>query len=132
VLDAWARLAAEHESSGRRPPSEADKRMLARATVRREIDAWVTAAQQRGEPVLSGEDERRLTERVVASVFAVIPGTEEFLGRDDVANVMVVGNDPVWAQLTTGEWLTPTDGRAGRRVGRCPPDGRPPSRAHRA
>ena len=56
VLDAWARLAAEHESSGRRPPSDADKRMLARATVRREIDAWVTAAQQRGEAVLSGED----------------------------------------------------------------------------
>ena len=106
VLDAWARLAAEHESSSRRAPSDADKRMLARSTVRREIDAWVTAAQQRGEQVLSGEAEQRLTERVVASVFSVIPGTEEFLGRHDVANVMVVGNDPVRAQLTTGEWLT--------------------------
>jgi Flp pilus assembly CpaF family ATPase len=106
VLDAWAQLAAEHESSGSRPPSDADKRMLAKATVRREIDAWAAAAQQAGRRVLSGEEEQRLTERVVASVFAVIPGTEEFLGRDDITNVMVVGNDSVRAQLTNGGWVT--------------------------
>jgi hypothetical protein len=58
--------------------------------------------------VLSGEEEQRLTERVVVSVFSVIPGTEEFLGRDDITNVMVVGNDPVRAQLQ-------------RRVGDLPP-----------
>jgi Flp pilus assembly CpaF family ATPase len=106
VFDAWAQLAAELESSGGRPPSDADKRMLAKVTVRREIDAWAAAAQQAGQRVLSGEEEQRLTERVVASVFSVIPGTEEFLGRDDITNVMVVGNDPVRAQLTNGEWVT--------------------------
>jgi Flp pilus assembly CpaF family ATPase len=102
VLDALAELVATHTAGGRPAPTEADKRMKARAVLRREIDAHITAAQQRGDEVLSAAQEQDLTERVIASVFSLLPGAEAFLGRDDVTNVMVIGNDPVQLRLVDG------------------------------
>lgn len=102
VLDDLAVLVAQNTAAGRPAPSEADKRMKARAVLRREIDARIAAAQQRGDAVLSAAEEQALTERVVASVFSLLPGGEAFLGRDDVTNVMVVGNEPVQLRLVDG------------------------------
>jgi Flp pilus assembly CpaF family ATPase len=102
VLDELATLVSAHTAEGRPAPTEADKRMKARAVLRREIDAHIAATQQAGDRVLSTHDERELTERVVASVFSLLPGAEAFLGRDDVTNVMVIGNEPVQLRLVDG------------------------------
>jgi Flp pilus assembly CpaF family ATPase len=103
VVDALAEFVRETEAAGHPTPSEADRRVRARGVLRQEIDAHIRAAQQRGEEVLSAEDEQALIERVVGSVFSPLPGAEPYLARADVTNIMAIGNDPVQLRLISGE-----------------------------
>lgn len=106
VTDALADLASRQTAQGGPAPTDADRRMLAREVLRREINAGIQAAQQRGEPVLSAADERDITDRVLAAVFTLVPGTEEWASRPDVTNAAVVGNEPVRLRLTDGSTET--------------------------
>jgi Flp pilus assembly CpaF family ATPase len=103
VVDALAEFVGETEAAGHPAPSEADRRVRARGVLRRDIDGHIRAAQQRGEDVLSAEDEEALIERVVGSVFSPLPGAEPYLARADVTNIMAIGNDPVQLRLISGE-----------------------------
>jgi Flp pilus assembly CpaF family ATPase len=102
VLDGLAEFVREQEAAGHPAPSEADKRVRVRGVLRREIDAHIRSAQQQGDEVLSAADEDALVERVVASVFSPLPGTEAWLSRADVTNAIAIGNDPVQLRLVSG------------------------------
>ena len=102
ALDGLAEFVADHEAAGRPAPGEADKRVRVRGVLRTAIDAHIRAAQQQGEDVLSAAEEEGLVERVVASVFSPLPGTEGWLPRADVTNAVAIGNDPVQLRLVNG------------------------------
>jgi pilus assembly protein CpaF len=102
VTDGLAELGSRRTTAGHPAPTDTDRRMLARDVLRREINARIHQAQQRGEPVLSAAEERGLTDRVMAAVFTLVPGTEEWAARPDVTNGSAIGNEPVQLRLTDG------------------------------
>lgn len=101
VREEIAHVASTNAKQGREMTEE-DERALARSVARRELDARVREAQRRGEQPLSPEAEDQLIDRVIAAVFALAPGTEEWWGRTDITDAMVIGSDPVLLRRVDG------------------------------
>lgn len=94
---------------GRRPPEEADQRQMARAIVRRELDARARTSLRLGEPQLSEVEEEEITVAVLAAAFSTAPAIDQLLERPDVTDLHVNGYDDVRLVTTDGvrERVTP-------------------------
>jgi pilus assembly protein CpaF len=95
--------AARREQDGLAPLDYLDRRHLARSILRRELDDQWRAAQQRGEMTLTPEEEDRIIESVLASVFSQLPGLDTYLARADVTDIFAVGCDNVRVRTISGE-----------------------------
>jgi pilus assembly protein CpaF len=95
--------AARREQEGLAPLDYLDRRHLARSILRRELDDQWRAAQQRGEMTLTPEEEDRIIESVLASVFSQLPGLDTYLARADVTDIFAVGCDNVRIRTIGGE-----------------------------
>jgi pilus assembly protein CpaF len=87
---------------GRRPPDEADQRQMARAIVRRELDARARTSLRLGEPQLSEVEEEEITVAVLAAAFSTAPAIDQLLERPDVTDLHVNGYDDVRLVTTDG------------------------------
>lgn len=94
--------AARREQQGLAPLDYLDRRHLARSILRRELDDQWRAAQQRGEMTLTPEEEDRLIDAVLASVFSQLPGLDTYLARADVTDIFAVGCDNVRVRTIDG------------------------------
>jgi Flp pilus assembly CpaF family ATPase len=99
---------------GRRMPDEIDQQQMARAILRRELDARAKAALRLGERPLSADEEDSLLERVLATAFSAAPGLDRLLARGDVTDVFANGCDDVRLVTVDGEVeladpIAPTD-----------------------
>ncbi|HKH05188.1 MAG TPA: ATPase, T2SS/T4P/T4SS family [Acidimicrobiales bacterium] len=95
--------AARREQEGLAPLDYLDRRHLARSILRRELDDQWRAAQQRGEMTLTPEEEDRIIEAVLASVFSQLPGLDTYLAREDVTDIFAVGCDNVRVRTIEGQ-----------------------------
>jgi pilus assembly protein CpaF len=95
--------AARREQDGLAPLDYLDRRHLARSILRRELDDQWRAAQQRGEMTLTPEEEDRIIESVLGSVFSQLPGLDTYLARQDVTDIFAVGCDNVRVRTIGGE-----------------------------
>jgi Flp pilus assembly CpaF family ATPase len=95
--------AARREQDGLAPLDYLDRRHLARSILRRELDDQWRAAQQRGEMTLTPEEEDRVIESVLASVFSQLPGLDTYLARADVTDIFAVGCDNVRVRTIDGD-----------------------------
>ena len=102
VADEIGAYLARCETEGRPLPDDTDRRQMARAVLRRELDNQYKAAHQRGQPWMSPEEEDRLIEIVMSSVFSVIPGLDRYLARRDVTDIDANGCDDVRLTLIDG------------------------------
>ncbi|HEX8805024.1 MAG TPA: ATPase, T2SS/T4P/T4SS family [Acidimicrobiales bacterium] len=94
---------ARREHDGLPPLDYLDRRQMARSILRRELDDQWRAAQQRGEMTMTPEEEDRLIESVLASVFSQLPGLDTYLARADVTDIFAVGCDNVRIRTMDGE-----------------------------
>jgi Flp pilus assembly CpaF family ATPase len=95
--------AARREQEGQPPLDYLDRRHLARSILRRELDDQWRAAQQRGEMTLTPEEEDRLIESVLGTVFSQLPGLDTYLAREDVTDIFAVGCDNVRVRTIDGQ-----------------------------
>jgi pilus assembly protein CpaF len=102
VADEVGAYLARCETEGRPLPDETDRRQMARAVLRRELDLQFKAAHQRGQPWMTPDEEDRLIELVMGSVFSVMPGLDRYLTRPDVTDIDANGFDDVRLTLTDG------------------------------
>jgi Flp pilus assembly CpaF family ATPase len=102
VADEVGAFLARCETEGRPLPDEDDRRQMARAVLRRELDNQFKAAHRRGQPWLVPQEEDRLIELVMSSVFSVMPGLDRYLARPDVTDVDANGFDDVRLTLIDG------------------------------
>ncbi len=102
VADEIGAYLARCETEGRPLPDETDRRQMARAVLRRELDVHFKAAHQRGQPWMTPDEEDRLIEVVMTSVFSVMPGLDRYLTRPDVTDIDANGFDDVRLTLTDG------------------------------
>ncbi|HLM64767.1 MAG TPA: ATPase, T2SS/T4P/T4SS family [Acidimicrobiales bacterium] len=95
--------AARREQEGLPALDYLDRRHLARSILRRELDDQWRAAQQRGEMTLTPEEEDRLIESVLTTVFSQLPGLDSYLARPEVTDIFAVGCDNVRIRTIEGE-----------------------------
>jgi pilus assembly protein CpaF len=93
---------ARREQQGLPPLDQMDRKQMAQAILRRELDGQWRAAQQRGELSLTPEQENRIIEAVLAGLFSQLPGLDVHLARRDVTDIFVVGCDNVRVRTTEG------------------------------
>lgn len=94
--------AARREQEGLAPFDYLDRRHLARSVLRRELDDQWRAAQQRGEMTLTPEEEDRLIESILGSVFSQLPGLDTYLAQEEVTDIFAVGCDNVRVRTIDG------------------------------
>ncbi len=94
--------AARREQEGLPPLDYLDRRHLARSVLRRELDDQWRGAQQRGEMTMTPEEEDRLTDAILGSVFSQLPGLDTYLARDEVTDIFAVGCDNVRIRTIDG------------------------------
>jgi Flp pilus assembly CpaF family ATPase len=94
---------ARREEEGQEPLDYLDRRHLARSILRRELDDQWRAAQQRGELTLTPEEEDRIIESVLGTVFSQLPGLDTYLARADVTDIFAVGCDNVRVRTIDGQ-----------------------------
>ncbi len=102
VADEIGAYLARCETEGRPLPDDTDRRQMARAVLRRELDLRFKAAHQRSQPWMTPDEEDRLIELVMSSVFSVMPGLDRYLTRPDVTDIDANGCDDVRLTFTDG------------------------------
>jgi pilus assembly protein CpaF len=93
---------ARREQQDLAPLDAEDRRQMALAILRRELDAQWRAAKEHGELGLTPEEENTVSGAVLAGLFSQLPGLEEHLARREVTDIFVVGCDNVRIRTTGG------------------------------
>lgn len=102
VVDEIGNHVAHVESQGRPPPSEVDRRQMARAILQRELDVIDKARLRQGQVPPSRAERIDVIDAVMESVFQILPGLDRYLCRPDVTDIYAQGWDDVQVQLVDG------------------------------
>ena len=105
VADEIGEYLGRSSDAGSRVPDELDQQQMARAILRRELDARSRAALRLGESPLSADEEDMLLERVLATAFSAAPGLDALLRRRDVTDIFVNGCDDVRLVTVGGDTI---------------------------